>query len=103
MKLTQEQIIIRYLAARPGTWTESHKLEKEDLDGHWIGTRGTRTARGLAEKGKFTDTDGTTHYIESRHTGKYAEFRVTHSEPKPTQPVTFIEKDGQRVAQLTLV
>ena len=65
-KLTQEQIIVRYLAARRGEWIVSHALEKANLDGHWIGTRGTRTARDLAQAGKFTDTDGTTHFIAPR-------------------------------------
>jgi hypothetical protein len=94
-KLTQEQIIVRFLAARCGQWIESHKLEKADLDGYWIGTRGTRTARGLAEKGKYKDPEtGTTYFIEVRRVGKYAEYRVTGFVGKPKQVIEFLP-DGK--------
>jgi len=100
MKLSQQQIIVRYLAARKGEWIVSHALEKANLDGYWIGTRGTRTARDLATAGKFTDTDGTTHFIERRHEGKYAEFRVTSSQAKPRYVYEFDPERGVMVEKL---
>src|SRR2546422_3525807 len=39
---------------------------------HYVGWA-MRTARNLAQAGKFVDTDGITYFVERRHIGKYAE------------------------------
>lgn len=52
MKLTQEDLIVKYLRSVTG-WIPSYQLEKVELFGQWIGTRGTRTARELAEAKKI--------------------------------------------------
>lgn len=46
--LTQEEVIKRHLGI-VGCWVPSYDLNKIELCGTWIGDRGSRTARTLAE------------------------------------------------------
>jgi hypothetical protein len=101
-KPTQQQIVVRYLAACPGEWVSSYDLAKKETAWGWLGSQGDRRARELALAGKY-ELDGVIYFIERRHLGKYAEYRVAFSQPKPTQHVTFVAKDGKRVAQLSLI
>lgn len=66
MKLTQEQIIIKYLNDC-GDWVESYRLQKQETPYGWLGTSADRIARSMAEHGK----------IERKREGKYAYYRVT--------------------------
>lgn len=65
MKLTQEQIIIKYLNDC-GDWVESYRLQKQETPYGFLGTSADRVARLLSEHGK----------IERKREGKYAYYRI---------------------------
>lgn len=83
--------IVLYLA-QTGEWLPSYDLIKRELCGKWCGTSSDRRARELAEAGKHKI--GHTEYtIESRQSGKYAEFRVTSA--RDTTPQVSFERRGE--------
>jgi hypothetical protein len=80
-KITQRELIVRYLAARIGEWTPSYDLVKRETEHGYIGLQGDRRAQELAEDGYFNST----YYrytIERRRNGKYAEYRVSKKEKR---------------------
>lgn len=102
MKHTQEEIVVRYLAARPGEWVSSYDLMKKETAWGWLGSQGDRRARELALKGVY-ELEGTTHYIERKHEGKYAEYRVAFSKAKPRYEFREVVRDGEIIRQQVLI
>ena len=82
-KMSQKEIVVRYLAARMGEWTPSYQIVKQDTDWGWLGIQADRRALELAKEGKF-ESSNYTYYIEARRNGKYAEFRVAFKTPRQT-------------------
>lgn len=95
-KLTQHEAIVLHLAQRPGEWYPSYDLEKATLSGQWVGTRGSRSARDLAQWGKL-QIKGMTYFVERRQVGKYAEFRVAFTKEKPKQQIEYLPDNTVRV------
>lgn len=81
MKLSQKEIVVRYLAARMGQWTPSYDLVKQETDWGYLGIQADRRAFELAQEGKFVSPNYI-YYIEHRKAGKYAEFRCAFKIPK---------------------
>jgi hypothetical protein len=79
--MTDTEAIAKYLWNRRGEWIASHALEKANLDGHWVGTSGTRRARELAETGYFESANWK-YYIERKKIGQYAHYRITERTPR---------------------
>ena len=71
MKLTQHQIIKKYLEFR-GEWIASYDLLKINTPYGWLGSQADRRARELAERGE----------IERKQIGEYAYYRVPKPKPK---------------------
>lgn len=65
MKLTQERILLAYLADIYPLWTPGFKLHGNTNYG-WLGSRTERTCRDLRESGK----------LESKIIGKFVHYRV---------------------------
>lgn len=78
-KMTQRELIVRYLAARIGVWTPSYDLVKRETELGYIGLQGDRRAQELAEDGYFLSPNYK-YFIERRRNGKYAEYRVSKKE-----------------------
>ena len=81
MKMTQRELIVRYLAAQMGTWIQSYDLVKKETELGYIGLQGDRRAQELAEEG-FYNSPNFHYIIQRRRNGKYAEYRVARKEPK---------------------
>ena len=79
-KLTQRELIVRYLAARIGEWTPSYDLVKKETELGYIGLQGDRRAQELAEEG-FYKSPNFKYIIERRRNGKYAEYRCAAKQP----------------------
>jgi hypothetical protein len=94
-KITQHEAIVRHLAARSGEWCMGYDLEKVEIGGRWIGTRGARSARDLALAGRFT-VGGNVYFIERKTIGKYSAYRVVSSK-KIAPKFDYIERNGVRV------
>lgn len=111
-KPTQHEIIVNYLQSNGG-WIPSYKLEKEWLNGNWIGTRGSRSARDLntndvpdelknlvtSKEGKVLVSEG--HKIDGIGNPiikKYAYYRHTGCiPPKPKQQVVTYNEQEEAV------
>ena len=78
-KISQRELVVRYLAARLGEWTPSFALVKQDTEWGFLGLQSDRRAFELAEDGHF-DSPHHRYFIEHRKVGKYAEFRVSRKE-----------------------
>lgn len=92
-KLTQEELITKYLRTYPG-FIPSYALEKVEICGQWVGTRGTRTARSMAEEGKIIREDGKSLMNKGVYTdglGKRIEHQyVYYSAGRPKRVENFI-------------
>lgn len=64
-------IILRHLDKHNTQWFKSHELQQRELSSGWVGSRGSRDCRDLAEKG----------LIKVRHDGKYAEYSSIENKP----------------------
>lgn len=80
-RLTQKELIVRYLASRIGEWTSSYDLVKKETELGYIGLQGDRRAQELAEEGYF-NSPNFKYIIERRRNGKYAEYRVARKEKR---------------------
>lgn len=86
MKMTQKEMVTRYLAARIGTWVPGYVLVSKASSAigadYLIQDADTR-AHELAREGYY-DSPHHRYFVETRRKGKYAEFRVSRKEPLPT-------------------
>lgn len=102
MKRTQTEIIVRFLAARPGEWTPSYQLSKQQTDWGYIGSSGERRARELAEAGTY-ELDRVIYFIERCQNGKFAEYRVAFSQPKLPKFTYVDQPDGSKLEVPTAI
>ncbi len=65
-KLTQKDIILKFLRSMPETWFRSYDLRGRNTPFGFAGHQADRRAREMAED----------KIIEVRHIGKYAEYRA---------------------------
>lgn len=75
-KLTQPQILVKYLDANPSTWFKSFELRGRVTPFGFLGHQADRRARKLAELKQ----------IEVRHITKYAEYRAKQPEMPKVLP-----------------
>lgn len=94
-KITQHEAIVRHLIVQGGNWVPSYDLEKVNIGGRWVGTRGSRSARDLAQAGQYK-LDGKIYIVERRQIGKYAEYRIATSK-KIASKFDYFERNGVRV------
>lgn len=80
-KITQKELIVRYLAANLGSWSPSYDLVKKKTELGYIGLQGDRRAQELAEEGYFLSPNYK-YIIEKRRNNKYAEYRVARKEKR---------------------
>lgn len=86
MKISQEEIIVRFLWANHGMWVCSHELVKRDTEFGYLGSRSERRAFELAEQG-FYNSRNFKYKIEHRSPRKdgnptrFAQFRCSKREP----------------------
>lgn len=85
-----------YLEAE-NRWVPSYELIKRELCGKWSGTSADRRAREIAEAGEYK-LNGRTYQVESRKSGKYAEFRIVGKTKKIIGYDTVLLPDNRRVA-----
>lgn len=78
-KITQREMVVRFLASRIGTWTPSYQIVKQETEWGFLGIQADRRAFELAQDGYF-DSPNNRYIIEHRKVGKYAEFRVARKE-----------------------
>lgn len=64
-KLTQSQLIVKFLESRYPDYVYGYELVKVNTPKGWIGSSGDRRARELAEKG----------IIKAMHEGKYVKYQ----------------------------
>lgn len=65
MKITQKQIIHKFLKSIHPSWSKAYDLRGRNTEFGFCGHQADRRAREMAESGE----------IEVRHDGKYAEYR----------------------------
>lgn len=80
MKITQKEMIVRYLASRKGEWIYGYDLVRYASGADYIIQDADTRAHELSRLGYF-DSTNFRYYIEHRRVGKYAEFRVARKEP----------------------
>lgn len=97
MKTPQIEIAIKVLLDNRGEWLPSFKFIKADTKHGWLGTSIDRQLRGVAETGSYTLL-GTKYFVERRHIGKYAEYRITGGTKEVSRAEIKTNPDGTRVA-----
>lgn len=83
-KLTQPEIILKFLRENPNTWYFSYELRGKSTPWGFCGHQADRRARKMAED----------NIIEVRHTGKYAQYRA--KPPIKMTNIFAILPDGER-------
>lgn len=88
MKITQKEIVARYLASQMGQWVPGYKLQKLQTPFGWLGVDADTRAHELSREGYF-ESEKWRYPVEHRKQGKYAEFRIPSREEKNT-PKTIV-------------
>lgn len=106
-KLTQQKLILLFLAETPGQWVKEWTLRGKATPYGFIGDEAKKRCREFFEFGADKATyehAGVIYELERSGKGKYATIRVASAKAKPKLTPRFIDKpDGSRVVQLTLI
>lgn len=89
MKLTQKEIILKYLRSVPEQWIKAYELRGKATPFGFTGHQADRRARELAEDG----------LIEVRH-DKYAEYRA--KAPKKVEYTKVMYPEGPKIIAKTI-
>lgn len=107
MKLTQRDLLVLHLATLESVWQPAFALKGFQTALGWVGSESDRRLYEIMETVRqrdFYEVKGARYVLEERRNGKYKEYRVASSKPKPRSHVELVDQpDGSRIAIETMV